>query len=32
MDDLPKTPSGKIMRKVLREQEYERTGESLTRA
>jgi acetyl-CoA synthetase len=32
VDDLPKTPSGKIMRKVLREQEYERTGESLTRA
>lgn len=27
-NDLPKTPSGKIMRKVLREKEYERAGKS----
>lgn len=31
VDDLPKTPSGKIMRKVLREKEYERAGKTLTR-
>lgn len=29
VDDLPKTPSGKIMRKVLREKEYERAGRTL---
>lgn len=31
VDDLPKTPSGKIMRKTLREEEYKRTGKTLAR-
>jgi len=31
VDELPKTPSGKIIRKVLREKEYEKSGKKLVR-
>ena len=32
IDELPKTPSGKIRRKVLQEKEYERMGKRLTKS
>jgi acetyl-CoA synthetase len=31
MSDLPKTPSGKIMRRVLREKEYEKAGKTFSK-
>jgi acetyl-CoA synthetase len=32
IDELPKTPSGKIRRKVLQEKEYEKMGKQLTKS
>jgi acetyl-CoA synthetase len=32
VDDLPKTPSGKIMRRLLRDREYEKAGKKVGRA
>jgi acetyl-CoA synthetase len=31
MADLPKTPSGKIMRRLLRDREYEKAGKTVSR-
>ncbi|MFH0845392.1 MAG: acetate--CoA ligase, partial [Pseudomonadota bacterium] len=31
VDDLPKTPSGKIMRRLLRDKEYEKAGKKVTK-